>query len=92
MLASDGARAEALSKALLILGERDGVALLEATPDAQGILLDADGRAIETRGWRDASRYLPESPTSAALRPIHGRLPKRSSDTTSPTGRRVVGP
>ncbi len=92
VLASDGARAEALSKALLILGERDGVALLEATPDAQGILLDADGRAVETRGWQSASRYLPESPTSAALRPIHGRLPKRSSDTTSPTGRRVVGP
>jgi FAD:protein FMN transferase len=92
VLAGDGARAEAFSKALLILGEHDGVALLETFPDAQGILLDADGHAFETRGWREASRYLPESPTSAALRPIHGRLPKESSDTTSPTGRRVVGP
>ena len=77
VLAANGARAEALSKALLILGEHDGVALLETLPDAQGILLDADGHAFETRGWRAASRYLPESPTSAALRPIHGRLPKR---------------
>ena len=76
VLASDGARAEAFSKALLILGERDGIALLDSTPDTQGILLDADGGAFETRGWRESARYLPESPTSAALRPIHGRLPK----------------
>jgi thiamine biosynthesis lipoprotein len=75
VLASDGARAEAFSKALLILGEREGTALLEASPDAQGILLEADGGSSETRGWRVASRYLPEPPKSAAPSPAQGRLP-----------------
>jgi thiamine biosynthesis lipoprotein len=57
VVASDGARAEAFSKALLILGERDGIALLESLSDAQGILIDAGGSHWETKGWREAVRY-----------------------------------
>jgi thiamine biosynthesis lipoprotein len=57
VLAGDGARAEALSKALLILGEREGVELLEAEGDAEGLLLDPDGRQVATRGWAAASHY-----------------------------------
>ena len=93
VLAADGARAEAFSKALLILGPRDGIQLLESTRDANGILFDADtGTTTATARWAAAARYLPESPSSAALFPRQGRLSKRSSDTTSPTGLRVVGP
>ena len=56
-LASDGARAEALSKALLILGEQDGIALLESLPDTEGILIDESGQTWETSGWTKAVRY-----------------------------------
>lgn len=47
----DAALAEALSKALLVLGERDGIALIEAQPDCEALLLDAEGGAWSTRGW-----------------------------------------
>lgn len=60
VLAADGARAEALSKALLILGESEGIALVESLPDAEGLLRDENGRSFETTGWRAASRYSPD--------------------------------
>ncbi len=62
VLAANGARAEALSKALLILGERDGIALLESLPDAEGILIDAGGKTWETSGWTSSVRYSAEWP------------------------------
>lgn len=61
-IASDGTRAEAFSKALLILGERDGIVLLEQIPDAQGMLIDEDGRSWQTSGWTQAVDYSPEFP------------------------------
>jgi thiamine biosynthesis lipoprotein len=61
-LAADGARAEALSKALLILGETDGIALLESLPDAEGILIDESGQTWQTSGWTKAVRYSAEWP------------------------------
>ncbi|HTO06115.1 MAG TPA: FAD:protein FMN transferase, partial [Myxococcota bacterium] len=63
VLAGDGARAEALSKALLILGERDGVALLEAEGGAEGLLLDEDGTQHASRGWAAASHYTRDWPS-----------------------------
>jgi FAD:protein FMN transferase len=57
VLAADGARAEALSKALLVLGEKDGVALLEGLPDADGILIDESGKYWETSRWEETSHY-----------------------------------
>jgi thiamine biosynthesis lipoprotein len=61
-LAADGARSEALSKALLILGETDGIALLESLPDAEGILIDESGKTWQTSGWTQAVRYSAEWP------------------------------
>jgi len=61
-LAADGARAEALSKALLILGEKDGIALLESLPDTEGILIDESGRTWQTSGWTRAVRYSADWP------------------------------
>jgi thiamine biosynthesis lipoprotein len=61
VLAADGARAEALSKALLVLGEKDGIALVESL-GAEGLLRDESGASFETSGWRAASHYSPGWP------------------------------
>lgn len=57
VVARNAALAEALSKALLILGETEGVALVAAQPGCQGMLVDADGGSWETPGWREAVRF-----------------------------------
>ncbi len=54
VVARDAALAEALSKALLILPEGEGVALIETLPDCEGLLLDAQGGRVASRGF-DAS-------------------------------------
>ncbi|HTO51788.1 MAG TPA: FAD:protein FMN transferase [Myxococcota bacterium] len=61
VLAADGAQAEALSKALLILGEQAGVAKVESA-GAQGLLLDESGAHVETAGWAGASHYARDWP------------------------------
>ena len=58
----DATLAEALSKALLVLGPSEGIALVEGWPDAEGLLLDGDGQAWRTRGWQDATRFEPILP------------------------------
>ena len=58
VLAADGARAEALSKALLIL-HREGLELVEAQ-GAEGLALDPDEEPLETRGWAAATRWAPD--------------------------------
>lgn len=57
IVARSGALAEALSKALLILGEEEGVALVESQPGAEGLLLDADGSVWRTSGWNEAVAF-----------------------------------
>jgi thiamine biosynthesis lipoprotein len=59
VVAPNAALAEALSKGLLILGEEEGIALVEAQPGCHGLLVDADGRSWETPGWRGAVRFEP---------------------------------
>jgi thiamine biosynthesis lipoprotein len=55
----DAMLAEALSKALLVLGPDEGIGLIEAWPDAEALLLDADGQAWCTGGWQDATGFEP---------------------------------
>ena len=62
VVARSAALAEALSKALLILGEKEGVALVAAQPGCEGMLVDADGGTWETPGWRKAARFEPFQP------------------------------
>ena len=57
VLAPSAAEAEALSKALLVLGAREGLALLESAPGREGIYIDAAGRSVATRGWQAATRF-----------------------------------
>ncbi len=69
--ASSGARAEALAKGLLILGEEEGIALLEQLADAEGLLIDAEGARWATSGWAQAVHFepIPAAPRSSAPAP-----------------------
>lgn len=57
VLAPDATLAEALSKALLVLGEREGLALIAAQPGCEALLVDADGGVWPTPGWNVASHF-----------------------------------
>lgn len=51
VVASSAAKAEALSKALLILGEKQGIELLAKLPGTEGMLVEAEGKMWMTTGW-----------------------------------------
>jgi thiamine biosynthesis lipoprotein len=57
VVAPNAALAEALSKALLILGEVEGVARVAGQPGCEGLLVDADGGSWATPGWGEAVRF-----------------------------------
>jgi thiamine biosynthesis lipoprotein len=57
VVAPDATLAEALSKALLVLGEREGIEVVAAQPGCEGLLLDAGGGRHATPGWHAATRY-----------------------------------
>ncbi len=72
VVATDATLAEALSKALLVLGPSEGIALIEDWPGAEALLLDADGSAWQTRGWQQETRFepIPAEPVSSAPRNV----------------------
>lgn len=55
----NAALAEALSKALLILGEGEGVALVETLPDCEGLLLDVQSGRVASRGFDASTGFEP---------------------------------
>lgn len=57
VVARDAALAEALSKALLVLGEVEGIGLVASYPGCEALLLDADGRRWSTPGWQSATSF-----------------------------------
>lgn len=58
VVAPDAALAEALSKALLVLGEAEGLALVASQPGCQALLVDADGGGQHaTPGWQRAVAF-----------------------------------
>ena len=59
VVAPNAALAEALSKALLILGEVVGLEVVRAAPDCEALLLDADGRSWSTPGWGRVTAFEP---------------------------------
>lgn len=61
VVAGDGATAEALSKALLVLEQQEALALVESL-GAEGWLREEGGATFETKGWREATRYSPDWP------------------------------
>jgi thiamine biosynthesis lipoprotein len=64
VVAPNAGLAEALSKALLIGGEVEGLAIIESQPECEGLLADADGATWSTSGWQEAVffRRAPEIP------------------------------
>jgi thiamine biosynthesis lipoprotein len=84
VVAKSGALAEAFSKALLVLGEEEGMALLEEIPDAEGYLVAADGRSRRTSGWDRTVRF--EGWSGDARRNGATRSPRR------PRSPRLRGP
>ena len=58
VVASSAAQAEALSTALLILGEDEGLALIERLDGVEGFLHEAPGTHWMTTGWQRASRFV----------------------------------
>jgi thiamine biosynthesis lipoprotein len=59
VIAPNAAQAEALSKALLILGEQQGIALLQRLPEVEGILIEIGGQRWMTTGWTHAVAFKP---------------------------------
>lgn len=59
VVAPSAGLAEALSKALLVLGEDAGIALVETLEGCEALLLDADGGHWRTSGWAVATRFEP---------------------------------
>jgi thiamine biosynthesis lipoprotein len=64
VLAPDATQAEALSKALLVLGEEAGIALIDAQPDCEALLVDAGGQVWTTPGWHAAASFEPLAASS----------------------------
>jgi thiamine biosynthesis lipoprotein len=59
VVARHAALAEALSKALLILGEGEGIEVVAARPDCEGLLLDAQGERYSTPGFAAEAAFEP---------------------------------
>jgi thiamine biosynthesis lipoprotein len=59
VIAPSATQAEALSKALLVLGEREGIALLQRFPGVEGLLVEGDGQRWLTTGWEQTVSFAP---------------------------------
>jgi len=59
VVAVNAALAEALSKALMVLDENRGIALIERIPGAEGLLLEAGGKSWQSCGWARAVSFVP---------------------------------
>jgi len=57
VVAPEAALAEALSKALLVGGEVEGLAIIESQRDCEGLLADAGGATWSTSGWQEAVSF-----------------------------------
>jgi len=58
-LARDGTTAEALTKALVVLGAQDGLAIVARSPGAEALVIDAAGVRHESPGFRRATAFEP---------------------------------
>jgi thiamine biosynthesis lipoprotein len=59
VVAPNAGLAEALSKALLVLGKQEGLALVDAQEGCEALLVDADAGSWLTSGWNAAVRFAP---------------------------------
>jgi FAD:protein FMN transferase len=88
VIAPTATQAEALSKALLILGEHKGIALLQHFPGVEGLLLETGGSSRMTPGWQQAVAFSSyEPPPLGSL-----QLPFLNSQTFDPYLERRIPP
>jgi thiamine biosynthesis lipoprotein ApbE len=95
VVARDATLAEALSKALLVLGPDEGIALIEGWPDAEALLLDEDGRTWQTRGWQGETQFeplaaLPSDSSAPRGDPISTRDEAARADLPGLSGRHAA--
>jgi thiamine biosynthesis lipoprotein len=62
VIAPTATQAEALSKGLLILGEHEGLALLQRLPGVEGMLVETSGGQWMTPGWQQAVTFSAHEP------------------------------
>jgi thiamine biosynthesis lipoprotein ApbE len=62
VVAPDATLAEALSKAVLVLGAGEGLDLVAAQPGCAALLLGPGGRTARTPGWDAAVAWEPLAP------------------------------
>jgi thiamine biosynthesis lipoprotein len=67
VVSRDAALAEALSKALLVLGADAGIEVVEAQPDCHALLLEEDGERRATRAFEAEVRFEALAPDSAPV-------------------------
>ncbi len=65
VVAANAARAEALSTALVVLGEREGLVLVRELADAEAMWLDEQGRRLMSDGWQRVTRFVAFAPDGA---------------------------
>ncbi len=64
VVAPDATLAEALSKAVLVLGPREGLELVAEQPGCEALLADAGGPVAKTHGWDAAVAWQALAPES----------------------------
>ena len=90
VLADDATSAEAFSKALLVLPPAEGIALLEAEPGCEALLIEADGRRYETSGWQAASGFAPLPASGGASPSAEPASDTRSSRRSAPDAKQAT--
>ena len=72
VIAPTATQAEVLSKALLILNEREGLSLLQCFPGVEGLLVETNGGRWMTPGWQQAVAFSLDEPTPERENPNSG--------------------
>ncbi len=92
VVAADAATADALATALCVLDPSEGLALVERTPDAAGLILDNDGIPHRSRGWKTIEVSEPDAARSESAWPEGYRLTVcfelRNASEEEPRGRK----
>jgi thiamine biosynthesis lipoprotein len=65
-VAPDGATAEALTKALLVLEPAQALAVVAGVPGAEALVIDAAGALHESAGFRRATAFEPLAAAGAS--------------------------
>ena len=60
IVAKDGTTADAVSTAVFVMGKEEGMKLIEKLPDAEGLIIDADGNITMSSGFNEYNPSIPK--------------------------------